>query len=196
MNRILYMSLTLLLGCQIWPASAQTNASATASGNKDSGSSSNSSISVATNQNISPFVLSEQIRATCISGRRTICGRIIRMVPDGIVVESGYTNLLREPITKSWLISGTAVAERAPNLVESKEPGAICVGTIFLTDLPRGKPQQYDYVVIAGYPEGNYTYKSVGNIQKTVRRFSANLEKAVRFNFETAASRTPSPSVK
>jgi hypothetical protein len=123
--------------------------------------------------------LKEQIRAQCLEGRRSICGRIVRILPEGLLVEAGYTNLLREPLTKSWLVPGTAVASPAQNLVESKEPGAICVGTVFLTDLPRGKPHLYDYVILAGYPTGEFTYAAVGNINKTARRFSANLDKAV-----------------
>ena len=126
--------------------------------------------------------MSEQLRAECIAGRRAICGKILRIFPDGILVECGYTNLARGTLTKSWLVPGTVVASRAENLVESREPGALCVGTVFLTDLPRGKPHQYDYVIIAGYLTGEYTYTSVGTIKKTVRRFSANLDKAVKEN--------------
>jgi hypothetical protein len=126
--------------------------------------------------------LSEELRAQCLAGRRSICGKILRIFPNGILVECGYTNLLRPPLTKSWLVPGSVVASRAPALVESKEPGALGVGTVFLTDLPRGKPRQYDYVVIAGYPAGDFTYTSVGAIRKTVRRFSANLDKAVKAN--------------
>src|SRR6185503_15858401 len=122
--------------------------------------------------------LKEQIRARCIEGRRSICGKIVRIFPDGLLVESGYTNLLREPLTKSWLVPGSVTASPAPNLVESKEPGAVCVGTVFLTDPPRGKPHLYDYVILAGYPTGEMTYTAVG-IKKTARRFSANLDKAV-----------------
>lgn len=124
------------------------------------------------------------MRIQCISGRRTICGKILKIFPNGILVESGYANLMRQPRKKtSWLVLGTVLASRAHNFVEGREPGAICAGTVFLTDLPpRGKPHLYDYVTIAGYPEGDYTYTSVGTIRKTVRRFSANLNKAVEWN--------------
>jgi hypothetical protein len=122
------------------------------------------------------------LRAKCIADRRSICGKILRIFPNGILVESGYTNLTRAPLTKSWLIPGIVTAARGENLVETREPGALCIGTVFLTDLPRGKPHQYDYVVIAGYPTGEFTYNSVGSVRKTVRRFSANLDKAVKAN--------------
>ena len=124
--------------------------------------------------------LREELRTRCIDGRRSLCGKILRIFPNGILVESGYTNLLRAPLTKSWLVPGTVVASPPRDLVESKEPGAICVGTVFLTDLPRGKPHLYDYVIICGYPTGEFTYTSVGTIKKTVRRFSANVDKAVK----------------
>jgi hypothetical protein len=131
--------------------------------------------------------VSEQLRDECIAGRRSICGKILRIFPNGILVESGYTNLLRKPLTKSWLVPGSVVASRAPNLVESREPGALCVGTVFLTDLPtRRKPARYDYVIIAGYPTGEFTYTSVGTLKKTVRRFSANLDKAVQTDLAAA----------
>ena len=123
----------------------------------------------------------EHVRVQCLEGRRSICGKIMRVLPGGLVIDCGYTNLVRGALTKSWLVPGSAVASRAENLVEENEPGAVCVGTIYLTDLPpRGKPHQYDYVILAGFPVDDYTYHTVGTIQKTVRHFSANLDKAVR----------------
>jgi hypothetical protein len=127
----------------------------------------------------------EKIRGDCIQGRRTICGRILKVLPDGLVVESGYTNLLRPPLDQSWLAPGTAQATRAPNLVEANEPGCVCVGLVFLTDIPKSrsaKPKPYDYIVIQGYPAGQYTYTSVGTTQRTVRRFSALLQTAILVN--------------
>ena len=127
----------------------------------------------------------EKIREECIQGRRTICGRILKVLPDGLVVESGYTNLLRPPLDKSWLAPGTVQATRAPNLVEANEPGCVCVGLVFLTDIPKSrsaKPKPYDYIVIQGYPAGQYTYTSVGTTQRTVRRFSALLQTAILVN--------------
>jgi len=109
------------------------------------------------------------------------------VLPEGLVVESGYTNLLRPPLDRSWLAPGTVAASLATNLVESKEPGSICVGSVFLTDYPKSRrirPRPYDYVILEGYPDGQYTYTSVGSLQRTVRRFTGNLSEAVRVNFE------------
>lgn len=168
MIRTLVVMVALLPFSRNLSASAQTNTPQTSPG-------------LLTNYSSTPE-RSEHMRAACINGRRSICGKILRIFPDGLLVESGYTNLLREPLTRSWLVPGTVLATAPQHLVEGREPGATCVGTIFLTDLPRGKPKQYDYVIICGYPTGEFTYKSVGALHKTVRRFSANLDRAVKLN--------------
>jgi hypothetical protein len=140
------------------------------------------SADVTTNQ----AVRAEQIRASCLAGRRLICGRVTKVLPEGLVVESGYTNLVRKAFEGAWLIPGTAVASRPPNLVESQEPDSPCVGTVFLTDLPRPrgggkvKVNQYDYVVLRGYPAGSFTFSSIEGITRSVRRFSVGLETAVK----------------
>jgi hypothetical protein len=139
----------------------------------------------------------EKIRADCIAGRRFICGKILNVFPDGLVVESGYTNLFRQPLTSSWLVLGKVTAIRAVNLVESAEPGSVCLGTVYLTDYPKSKklkPKRYDYVIIEGYPAGQCTYTSLGTIHKTARRFSAQLAEAVELNLQ-AEQKAPSPMV-
>ncbi|HEY3854382.1 MAG TPA: hypothetical protein VGO67_08330 [Verrucomicrobiae bacterium] len=140
----------------------------------------------------------EKIRSNCVAGRRIVCGRILKILPEGLVVESGYTNLMRAPLNKSWLIPGTAKTERPANLVEGKEPGGVCVGLVFLTALPRGrsagKPKLYDYVVLQAYPAGSYTYTSVGTIQRMVRQFAADLSVAVKMNRDLAGIKPPSQS--
>jgi hypothetical protein len=136
----------------------------------------------------------ERIRADCIKGRRIICGRVLKVLRDGLVVDSGYTNLMRPPLDRSWLVPGTVETTRPSGLVEGNEPGCVCVGLVFLTDTPksrRTKARAYDYVVIDAYPDGQYTYTSVGTIQRTVRRFSAALNAAVQFNCAAAGIQRP-----
>ncbi len=135
-----------------------------------------------------------EIRADCIQKRRMVCGKILQVLPEGLVVESGYTNLLQRPLGRSWLVPGTVLASRAPNLVEGNEPGSICAGLVFLTDYPklrRTKLKPFDYVILTGYPAGQHTYTSVGTLQRTVRRFSANLSEAVRLNFYAVTNEAP-----
>jgi len=141
----------------------------------------------ATDSTSARFQHNEKIRADCIEGRRLICGKILDVLPDGLVVESGYTNLLREPLAKSWLIPGTVEASRAENLVEGATPGTICVGLVLVVNSPKGKkfkPARYDYVVIQGYPAGQYIYTSAGTIRRTLRKFSASVPEAVKLNLE------------
>jgi hypothetical protein len=128
-------------------------------------------------------VRSEQIRTDCIKGRRLICGRVLKVFPDGLVVDSGYTDLLRPPLIQSWVIPGTVSARRNPTVLELNEPGTPCIGLVFLTDIPkRQKVQQFDYVVLMGYPAGQYVYTSAPDVEKTIRKFSAGLDTAVRLN--------------
>jgi hypothetical protein len=143
------------------------------------------------------FEHAEKVRAASIEGRRLICGKILHILPEGLVIESGYTNLLREPLTKSWLAPATVQASRAPNMLEETRPGAICFGMVFLTDTPKKKnlnPKPYDYVIIQGYPTGQFTYKSLGTIERTVRKFSADLGTAVRANLQAEDKPLPPPN--
>lgn len=147
-----------------------------------------------TNHNLSIVEHAEQIRAECIQGKRCICGKILKVLPDGLVIESGYTNLLRSPLDRSWLVPGTVTASRAPNLVESNGPDAVCVGLVFLSDLPKprlAKARQYDYVIVRAFPAGEHTYTSVGDVHRTVRRFSYKLEEAVQFHLKLETEKTP-----
>jgi len=136
----------------------------------------------------------EKVRSQCLEGRRTICGRIEKILPDGLIVESGYTNLLRMPLERSWLLPGTIEARRELNLVEGKNAGDVCVGLVFLSDTPKSrlaKPKLYDFVVIVGYPAGKHTHTTVGTVTHTVRRFSANLQTAVEVVGEAEGIKAP-----
>jgi len=130
-------------------------------------------------------VRAEQIRSACVEGRRYVCGRVLQIVPDGLVVESGYADLLKPPLNKSWVVPGTASLNRDPNALEEKSPDAICVGLVFLTGIPKKpKVNEYDYVVLHAYPAGEYKYKPVPGVEKTIRRFSASLERAITLNLQ------------
>jgi hypothetical protein len=131
----------------------------------------------------------QQVRMECIQNRRIIAGKIVKLLPEGLVVDSGYTNLMRAPLNSSWLIPGTVTAARPANLVEASQPDAICVGLVFVADLPKGrgasaKPKLFDYVCLEGFPVGQYTYTSVGDLQRTVREFTTKLQNATRWNFD------------
>jgi len=130
---------------------------------------------------------SEQIRAACIEGRRRICGKVLQILPEGLVVDSGYVGLLRPELTRSWVAPGTVSVTRPPNLVEEKIPGSVCVGLVMVTDIPK-KPavKPYDYVILEAYPAGQYLYAPVPNVKKNIRRFSVGLLTAVKLNLDAA----------
>jgi hypothetical protein len=141
-------------------------------------------------------VRAEQIRAACVEGRRCVCGRVLKVLPTGLVVESGYPSLLRDDLHGAWLVPGTVTANREPNLVESQQPDSMAVGVVFLTDLPRLRGatiKPYDYVVLHSYPAGQYTYTSVGDIQRTVRRLSGGLETAVNLTLQAEEKTNAGP---
>jgi hypothetical protein len=151
-----------------------------------------------TNENLAVLQHVEELRAQCIQNRRMICGKIIKIMPEGIVVDSGYTNLMRAPLNQSWLIPASVAAERATNVVEATAPDAICFGKVFVIDVPkppRGtQPKLFDYVVLEGFPMGHYTYASVGTVQHTVRQFSTKVTTAVRWRYGQEVDEKPKAS--
>lgn len=131
----------------------------------------------------------QEIRDACIRNRRRICGKILQVLPEGLVVDSGYTNLARAEINHSWLVPSVVSAQRATHVVEENQPGCFCFGRVFLTDLPQAKgpkPKPYDYVNVEAFPEGQFTYTSVGDVHRTVRKFSPRLAAAVQWALEEA----------
>ncbi len=127
----------------------------------------------------------EQLRLQCIQGRRYICGRVVQILPDGLVVDSGYSALLKPPFNQSWVVRGNVSVTRSPSLIEERKPDAVCVGLVFLSNFPKRPPvKNYDYVVIHGYPAGEHEYSPVPGVKKSLRRFSASLERAVSANLK------------
>jgi hypothetical protein len=134
----------------------------------------------------------EQIRTACIDGRRLVCGKVLKVLPDGLVVESGYTDLLRPPLMESWLVSGTVSATRNTASLELNQPGTPCFGVVFLTDIPkRPKAKAFDYVILMGYPAGEYDYTPVPGVRHTIRKFSAGLDTAVRLRLQPPGDGKP-----
>jgi hypothetical protein len=42
----------------------------------------------------------------------------------------------------------------------------------------------FDYVIIMAYPAGQYVYTPVPNVEKTIRKFSASLDAAIKLNLQ------------
>ena len=130
-------------------------------------------------------VRAEQLRTWCIQNRRLVAGRVLQVLTNGIVVESGYTNLTRPELDGDWHFPATITAAKPANQAKDQTPGALCVGRIFLTDLPlkrraKVKINPYDYVIINAYPAGEFTYLSTEKLPHTARRFACGVETAVQ----------------
>jgi len=136
-------------------------------------------------QTTSSAVRAEQIRSECVAGRRLICGKVLQINHEGLVVESGYTSLLRPPLTESWVVPGTVPAGLSPGMLELNDAGTPCIGVVFLTDIPkRPKVEKFDYVILMGYPAGEYDYTPVPDVKKSIRKFSGGLDTAVRLTLQ------------
>jgi len=181
------VKLVVLIVCATLLTSCRTKIEAPASAPLAISNSPAKTVQVPNSQDLSVAQRNEKIRMDCIQNRRIISGKIVKVLPDGLVVDSGYADLSRPPLNKSWLVPGTATATRPANLVEANYPDAVCVGLVFLTDQPKSrgvKPKLYDYVNLEGFPVGQYTYTSVGDIQRTVRKFTTRLDNATQWHFE------------
>lgn len=138
-----------------------------------------------TNQAVASPQKFDAIRNECVKGRRMICGRVIKVLPEGLVVDSGYTKLLQAPFNQSWVISSGAVVCRDKKSLELNEPSSPCIGPVLLMHYPkRPVVKLYDYVAIQAYPVGQHTYTSVPGVEKTVRSFSAGLDTAINLRLE------------
>jgi hypothetical protein len=182
MKQLLLLVLVALAGCATQNAAVHTKKNSSA--NSAAASSSLDPAAIAA-------VRAEQIRTDCIQGRRLICGKVLKISPDGLVVDSGYTDLLRPPLTQSWVVPGNVSVRRNPGVLELNEPGTPCIGLVFLTDIPkRQKVNKFDYVVMMGYPAGQYVYAPAPDVEKTIRKFSCGLDTAVRLNLQTEENKT------
>ena len=158
----------LIMFSALLPAMAQTN------------------LPASTNQTPAHAQRAAEIRTACIDGRRCICGKVIKIIPEGLIVDSGYTALMSPPFDQSWVIPGGALVSRNSKMLERSEPASPCIGTILLTDIPkRPTVKLYDYIVLQGYPAGEYLYTPVPGVQKTIRKFASGLDTAVKAKLET-----------
>jgi hypothetical protein len=160
----------LLVFCLPWlPAMGQTNAA----------SSTNQAEQLAAREH-----RAAEIRSACINGRRCVCGKVIKIVPEGLIVESGYTALMEPPFTGSWVIPGGALVTRDSKLIERNEPATACIGTVLLIDFPKRPPVKlYDYVLLQAYPAGEYRYVPVPGVEKQIRKFAGGLDTAIKSQY-------------
>ncbi|MEI9962107.1 MAG: hypothetical protein WDM76_13540 [Limisphaerales bacterium] len=112
--------------------------------------------------------------------------------------------VIRILCVRRWIVPGWCRARPRPAarpvLLKATNRVRFALGWFFITDIPkarRTKPAQYDYVILQGYPAGQYTYTSLGTIERTVRRFSAGLSTAVDLCLEAENKmRVPTAEIK
>ncbi len=116
-----------------------------------------------------------------VAGR--ICGKVLQIVPAGLVVESGYTNLLNPEFSHSWLVPGDITASLSAKSCRRKFARCRVCG-IGARDRHSERPavKAYDYVIFRFIPAGQYNYAPVPGVKKTIRRFSVGLPTAVQLN--------------
>jgi len=120
-------------------------------------------------------------------GSRTISGKIIQKIPEGLLVDSG-----REAIDEvghtdvEFDAQGNMGTSTTATLQEGDTAAAECLGLVLLEDHPREAQLVDDNVVVMlGYPDGQFTYKAVSGGEKTVRKFTTDFNKAFSHQYPT-----------
>jgi len=106
-------------------------------------------------------------------------GKILKVLPEESLLTAA-TPIDAVSLNRLSLVPGTAVATRATILSEGNQPDSICIAG-FLTDLPQtpGVNQGLRLRQPRSFSRWPIYYTSVGYLQRTVRKFSTKLVKAV-----------------
>lgn len=115
-----------------------------------------------------------------IQRSRTISGKIIQKIPEGLLVDSGREDIDQVGHTDvEFNARGDMSTSKTVTLQEGDTAGALCLGLVLLADHPRYNQLVDDNVVVVlAYPDGQFSYKAVSGGQKTVRKFTADFNKA------------------
>jgi hypothetical protein len=123
----------------------------------------------------------EALRNRAFQTCRIIWGRVVQKLPGGLLVDSG-----EEPVAEvvksepDFEAHGNMTTTYKTEADEAKEPGAECRGLVFLTDLPESNSIGVDdYVQILAYRSGQYSYRPTSGGQTALRKFTADLDKAI-----------------
>ena len=122
----------------------------------------------------------EGLKAIFASKSRTVSGKIIQKIPEGLLVESGQSEIDQVGHTDvEFDRMGNMSTSTTATLQEGDTARSLCLGLVLLEDHPRYDQLVDDnVVVILAYPDGQFSYKSVGGGQKTVRKFTADFNRA------------------
>jgi hypothetical protein len=122
----------------------------------------------------------EMGKAECAQSRKTVSGKVIQKIEEGLLVDSGREALDEVGVTTShYYANGDASGGTTDAVFEGTKPGATCLGLVLLEDDP-----DYDQIVddnlvqAIAYPDGQFTYTTANNSSKTIRRFTMDFNKA------------------
>jgi hypothetical protein len=105
----------------------------------------------------------EKLKGDLIKESRTISGKVIQKIPEGLLVDNAWSSYVTETI-------------REPS--PATEYTSLCL----LIDYPEyDQTVDGDYIHILAYPAGQYVYTTVNNSQKTVRKFTVDFQKAIDY---------------
>jgi hypothetical protein len=117
----------------------------------------------------------------------SIQGKVIQKIPEGLLIDSGRDGLERAKMGEPGFDSqGYLVGSDEWVTENNTHPDTIYIGIVLLTDY--GKYQSVaddEFVASFGFPAGFYTYDTVNNSSKTIRKFTAIISKAFPDLFPT-----------
>lgn len=114
-----------------------------------------------------------------IDSSRTVAGKVIQKLPDGLLVDSGAEVMAEVGKTEFTYGKYSVSSVTHTGVGEGNQPGTTCLGLVLLQDHPRYSDMvDGAYVKVIAYPIGQYQYTTVQNASKTVRKFSADLDRA------------------
>lgn len=122
-----------------------------------------------------------QLRDQLIQGSRRVDGKVLQRISEGLLVDSGAASITRaEERHYGTSPDGNPISWGGGTIMEGNSPGAEALHLVLLQDYPDPNVVDDGHVDIFAYPVGLYSYETVGKSQKTVRKFSCNLDAAIR----------------
>jgi hypothetical protein len=115
-----------------------------------------------------------RLKAKLVQGSRRVDGKVLQKISEGLLVESGdLERALQEHNERVYGDTGGVT-------FESGIPGGEALGLVLLVDYPDPNMTDEGHVDIIAYPLGLFSYDTLNKSSKTVRKFSADLETAIR----------------
>lgn len=133
---------------------------------------------------------SEKRRKIIDASKMVVTGKLIQKLDNGLLVESG-SERERRTITRVMHMPGRMV-----RLYDPKTELQIYDGLCLLTDYPdQAKVVDDDVVHAIAYPNGEYSYTTVNESSKTIRKFTCNLNAVSEMadDIQQKALRAPRP---